>query len=334
MLIGLTYDLRSDYLALGYSQEEVAEFDCPETIEGIENALRAAGHETDRIGHGRCLVERLVAGDRWDLVFNIAEGLHGIAREAQVPAILDLYQVPYTFSDPVVLGVCLQKGLAKALVRQAGVPTPDFAVVEALDDVEQIALDPPLFAKPVAEGTSKGISAASLIGNRASLSGVCEDLLARFRQPVLVESFLPGREFTVGLVGTGPKAEVIGAMEVILLEQAEAGSYSYANKAQWEGRVAYRLADPSSDREACEAAELALKSWRALGCRDGGRVDVRSNATGQPQFVEVNPLPGLNPTYSDLPLLSYRAGWNYEQLIARIVESAIERMATGQPTAA
>ena len=169
MKIGLTYDLRRDYLAEGYSEEETAEFDRPDTIESIESALKSLSHQTDRIGSGKRLIDRLTRGDRWDLVFNIAEGLHGTAREAQVPAILDLLQIPYTFSDPLTMTIALHKHLTKTIVRQAGVPTADFALVERMEDVERVALPPPLFVKPAAEGTSKGISAASKIVNRQAL---------------------------------------------------------------------------------------------------------------------------------------------------------------------
>src|SRR5687768_9851913 len=129
MKIGLTYDLRQEYLAAGYSEIETAEFDRPDTIDGIDNALRELGHETDRIGHVRQLVERLASGDRWDLVFNICEGMYGRGREAQVPALLDAYDIPYTFSDPLVMALSLDKGLTKTVVRSAGIATPDFAVV-------------------------------------------------------------------------------------------------------------------------------------------------------------------------------------------------------------
>ena len=155
MRIGLTYDLRSEYLAMGYSEEATAEFDREETVDGIESALQRLGHATERIGHIRRLVERLAEGRRWDLVFNIAEGLNGIGREAQVPALLDAYGIPYTFSDPLVLGVCLHKGLTKLVVRDAGVPTPDFALVERPEDLARVGLPFPVFAKPVAEGTGK-----------------------------------------------------------------------------------------------------------------------------------------------------------------------------------
>ncbi len=157
MHIGLTYDLRDDYLAAGYGEEETAEFDRLSTIEAIDGALCELGHTTDRVGHARSLVERLARGDRWDLVFNICEGLHGLGREAQVPAILDVYEIPYTFSDPSVSCLCLEKSLTKTVLRAQNVPTPDWLVVHDLTDVERCQIAFPLMAKPLAEGTSKGV---------------------------------------------------------------------------------------------------------------------------------------------------------------------------------
>ena len=201
MRIGLTYDLRADYLAEGYSEEETAEFDQPDTIAAIESALSGLGHQTDRIGHGRRLVERLAAGDRWDLVFNIAEGLHGLGREAQVPAILDLYQIPYTFSDPLVLALTPAQGTDEGGGPRCRPAHGRFRRRRADRGRCAVALPLPLFAKPVAEGTGKGVTAASKIADRESLRPICRELLARYRQPVLVETFLPGREFTVGIAG-------------------------------------------------------------------------------------------------------------------------------------
>ncbi|MGH6960342.1 MAG: D-alanine--D-alanine ligase family protein, partial [Dongiaceae bacterium] len=274
MRIGLTYDLRDHYLAQGYGAEAIAEFDSIETIESIEAALRRRGLETDRIGTVRQLAERLVTGDRWDMVFNVAEGLHGVGREAQVPALLDAYDIPYTFSDPLVMALTLHKGMAKHVLRDKGVPTAPFAVIESLGDIAGLDLPFPLFAKPVAEGTGKGVSPASRVASPAALRKICRQLLDRYRQPVLVETFLPGREFTVGITGTGAGAAPIAAMEVTLNERAEAGVYSYANKEECESRVIYRLVE---DDEAKVAVAVAVDAWRALGCRDGGRVDLRSD---------------------------------------------------------
>lgn len=321
--IGITYDLRDDYIAEGYTEEETAEFDHPLTIDAIEEALRDLGYETNRIGHIRALTRRLVAGDRWDLVFNIAEGLRGFGREAQVPALLDAWEIPYTFSDPLLLSLTLHKGLTKRVIRDLGIPTPDFAVVETPEQIEAVALPFPLFAKPVAEGTGKGVTAASKIADPAGLDRVCRELLAVFRQPVLVETFLPGREFTVGIIGTGKEAFAPAVMEVYLTEKAEKEVYSYANKEDWHGRIEYRLA---ADAMARAAVETALAAWRGLGCRDGGRVDLRADAEGIPHFMEINPLAGLRPGHSDLPILCELAGMSYRELIAGIMRSALKRL--------
>jgi D-alanine-D-alanine ligase len=320
--VGITYDLRDDYLAEGYTEEQVAEFDKPETVDGIEQALRALGHETVRIGHVRNLVKRLAAGERWDFVFNIAEGVAGFGREAQVPALLDAYGIPYTFSGPMVLALCLHKGLTKQIVRDLGAPTPDFALVTTEDGIKQVRLGYPVFAKPVAEGTGKGISRNSLVNNAEELDRVCRALLAEFAQPVLVEDYMPGREFTAGIVGTGSKARIIGVMEVQFTAEAEGDVYSYINKEKYQGRVQYRLV---SDAEAQEAGRVALVAWRGLECQDAGRIDLRSDEDGRPNFLEVNPLAGLHPVHSDLPIICRLAGISFTELIRMILESALRR---------
>jgi D-alanine-D-alanine ligase len=323
MTIGLTYDLRSEYLARGYTEEETAELDRDDTVAAIEEAVRLAGHATVRIGSAGSLAERLAKNQRWDLVFNICEGLNGLGRESLVPAMLDAHRIPYTFSDPAVLGLCLHKALTKRVVRDLGVPTPDFAIVERPEDADGVQLAYPLFAKPLAEGTGKGIDASSKIETSAALKRACADLLARFRQPVLVEEFLPGREFTAGIVGTGAEAEVVGVMEVILNEHAEADVYSVVNKEECDERVAYRLAEDGIGRE---CREVTLKAWRGLGARDAGRIDLRVARDGRVSFIEVNPLAGLHPRHSDLPIICTMVGISFQKLIERILDSAIRRV--------
>ncbi len=325
MFIGLTYDLRDAYLAMGYGEEETAELDRESTIAAIEETLHALGHRTSRIGHAKQLAARLVRGDRWDLVFNIAEGMHGIGREAQVPALLDAYEVPYTFSDPLVMALTLHKGMTKRVVRDAGVPTPDFSLVQCETDAAAVELPLPLFVKPVAEGTGKGVTPRSVVRDRACLWPACRELLERYRQPVLVETMCPGREFTTGILGSGERASVVGTIEVVLLPQAEADVYSYVNKERCEELVEYRLVR-ADEPVVAEAERVALAAWRALGCRDGGRVDLRCDELGQPQFLEVNPLAGLHPEHSDLPILSAKVGLPYRDLIAQIVDSAATRV--------
>ena len=327
--IGLTYDLRSTYLAEGFSLEETAEFDKEETIAAIETALIALGHLPERIGHGRQLAAALVAGKRWDLVFNIAEGMDGIGREAQVPALLDLYRIPYTFSDPLVMSLTLHKGMTKRVIRDAGVATSDFVIVTNEADSENVPFAPPWFIKPVAEGTGKGITPASIVRQPGDLAAACGRLLHRYQQPVLIEPYLPGREFTTGIIGTGSNARVLGTIEVHLQESAEQGVYSYSNKEEWQSRVTYRLQRPETDPVVTAAEAVALDAWRVLGCRDGGRVDLRCDDLGAPMFMEVNPLAGIHPHHSDLPIICTLAGITYYELIRRILDSAISRIPDG-----
>jgi D-alanine-D-alanine ligase len=326
MTIGLTYDLRSEYLAEGFSEEETAEFDRDDTIDAIESTIRSLGYATERIGHSRQLAAALVAGRRWDLVFNIAEGMYGIGREAQVPTLLDMYRIPYTFSDPLVMSLSLHKGMTKRVIRDAGVPTSDFSVVESPEDVQSVTFAPPYFVKPVAEGTGKGVTPQSIVRNRADLEAACRRLIDTFRQPVIIEPYLPGREFTTGIVGTGPKARVLGTIEVHLLDTAEQGVYSYVNKEGCESRVLYSLRHADEDPVVAEAEKVALAAWRALGCRDAGRMDLRCDENGHPQFIEVNPLAGIHPEHSDLPIICNHLGVPYRQLIGWIIESAVVRV--------
>jgi len=323
MLIGLAYDLRSDYLAMGYGLEETAELDAEETIAGLEGAIRARGHETRRIGRLDALTAKLAAGERWDMVFNIAEGLYGLGRESAVPAVLDAHRIPYVFSDPMVLALTLHKGMTKRVVRDLGLATPDFAVVSTPEEALAVDLPYPLFAKPVAEGTGKGVESASKIRDKAGLVDVCARLLDLYRQPVIIERYLPGREFTVGVTGNGDKARVVGVMEIILKDGAAPEGYTYANKADYERVCEYRLAD---DAPAREAAELALAAYKGLGVRDGGRADIRLDENGRASFMEINALPGLNPLHSDLPIMAGMRGESYEALIGSILDAAIKRV--------
>ncbi|MEX2644472.1 MAG: hypothetical protein WD270_13535 [Acetobacterales bacterium] len=330
MRIGLTYDLRDDYAGdPTLSEEALAEFDSPETVAALETALRRLGHAADRIGNVRRLAERLVAGDRWDLVFNIAEGLRGRSREAQVPALLEAFDVPYVFSDPLTQAVGLDKAVAKRLVRSVGLPTAPFQLIASDEDAENCILPWPVFVKPVAEGTGKGCESASKVDNRADLIAVSAALRRRFGQSAIAETFLSGREFTVGILGYGAAARVIAVMEILLLANADAEVYSFQNKELCENRVTYRLAD---DAEARRAGETALGAYRALDCRDAARIDMRSDDAGVPHFLEVNTLAGLHPSHSDLPILAALAGMPYEALIAGIVDAACLRL--GLDTAA
>lgn len=321
MLIGITYDLKDDYLAVGFSEEEAAEFDSVETIDSIESAIRYCGYDTERIGNIKALVKAIASGKRWDLIFNICEGVKGSAREAEVPSLLNAFGIPYVFSSAEVMVVTMDKSLAKRVVRDYGIPTADFSVVVAEEDISKIDLPFPLFVKPIAEGTSKGISAASIVHNRDELKSSVLQNLKKFSQPVLVETFLSGREFTVGITGTGKSAKITGVLEIKMKSDGEQGCYSYYNK------IACKEVFEKADAViAKEVAKVALGAWNALGCRDGGRVDVRMDDKGVPNFIEANPLAGLRPGFSEFPILADLHGVSYENLIGTIIGEARTRL--------
>lgn len=320
MKIGLTYDLRSWYLERGYTMDETAEFDKEETVVALESELVRLGYETVRIGNIFELVEKLAAGERWDMVFNIAEGLYGDGRESVVPALLDQYRIPYVFSGPVVMGVSLNKYLTRLVVSAAGVPVCPGIIANSVNDMGDLSpLEFPLFVKPVAEGTGKGITTRSLVRDRESLVTLVQELLVTYNQPVLIEEYLPGREFTVGVTGNGAEAKVTGGMEVICRDNLP---YSVEVKENYEDYVKYKVYDEELRNE-CEA--VALGAWRALGAVDAGRVDMKADRHGRMCFIEANPLAGLNPVHSDLPMLSRLNGMAFSTLMEMIMDSAKKR---------
>lgn len=327
MNIGLVYDLRSDYLKMGYSEEETAEFDSEETIEAIETALKECGHKVEMIGNYFALHKKLAAQKRWDLVFNIAEGLYGMGRESLVPCVLDAYGISYTFSDPLAVSLTLHKGMAKHVLKGSGVATADFTVVNTLADIEHVNLGFPLFVKPAAEGTGKGISERSVVWNESELKRMCTELLIKYSQPVLVEKLLEGREFTVGIMGTGTEAASVGVMEIIPRKNEGVFVYSYENKENCESLLDYQIVTGSV---ADAAAQAAVDAYRAIGCRDAGRVDIRLDDAGEANVIEINPLPGLHPTHSDLPMIWTKTGRSYRQLICSIAAQARNRCGIGR----
>jgi D-alanine-D-alanine ligase len=320
MKVGLTYDLRSWYIDRGYSMDETAEFDKQETVDAIENSLKQMGHEPEPVGNTFQLVEALAAGKRWDIVFNIAEGLYGDGRESVVPAILDQYKIPYVFSGPVIMGLSLNKHLAKLVVASAGVPVSPGCLITEFKDIDKCNLIYPLFVKPVSEGTGKGITENSLVRSSEELSKMVKWILSEFHQPALVEEYLPGREFTVGLVGYGDEAVVIGGMEVICANNLP---YSVEVKENYQNYCKYK---PLDGDIIGECKDVALGAWKALDAVDAGRVDLKADRNGKICFIEANPLAGLNPVHSDLPILARMYGTEYQTLLEMIMESAIKRM--------
>jgi D-alanine-D-alanine ligase len=320
MKVGLTYDLRSWYIDRGYSMDETAEFDKQETVDALENSLKLMGHETEPIGNTFQLVEALAAGKRWDIVFNIAEGLYGDGRESVVPAILDQYKIPYVFSGPVIMGLSLNKHLAKLVAASAGVPVSPGYLVTEFNDLKKCHLTYPLFVKPVSEGTGKGITEKSLVHSSIELEKMVRWILDEFHQPALVEEYLPGREFTVGIVGYGEEAKAIGGMEVMTINNLP---YSVEVKENYQNYCSYK---PLDSDIADECKSVALSAWKALDAVDAGRIDIKADRNGRICFIEANPLAGLNPVHSDLPILARMYGIEYQTLLEMIMKAALKRI--------
>jgi D-alanine-D-alanine ligase len=331
--IGIAYDLKADMeraaqRAVGEGElpdDAFEEYDSEATVAAIEEALGANGYRTRRLGSGRSFLARAMH-DAGDLVFNIAEGYGTRSREAHVPSALEMLGIPYTHSDPLTLALTLDKAMAKRVVASAGVPTPRFAVVESLEGIDDLPLRYPLIAKPLFEGSSMGVRKHSRVTDPDSLRELVVQLLADYHEPVLVEEFAGGPEFTVGVLGTGAGAQVIGAMEIVP-KRCDVGEFVYSLevKRNYLEEVEY-AAPPDRPAELVRAVEeVGLAAYRALACRDVGRVDVRLDADGEPKFLEVNPLPGLNPVTGDLVILARANGLHYADLIGRIVEGARER---------
>jgi D-alanine-D-alanine ligase len=327
MKIGLTYNLRGEGEddRAGVADED-EEFDSPETIDAIAGVLAGGGHTVERLGFGRKMIDRLLASPP-DAVFNIAEGYRGRSRESQVPALLEMFSIPYTGSDPLTLALTLDKDLAKKIVSSRGLKTPGHLVLDTfrpLTEEDLQGLRSPLLVKPSYEGSSKGIRLASKVTTPDEANEQARWLFADYGGPVMVEEFLDGPEFTVGILGNSPP-RVLGVMMIRHRSlPPEDFLYSLEVKRDWENQVEYLVPPPVDDNLLLEIEELALGSYQALGCRDVSRVDIRLR-DGEPYFLEVNPLPGLSPEYGDLVIMARKKGRSYESLVLDIFDHARER---------
>ncbi len=323
--VGLVYNLKRVKGAPDGSRDEEAEYDSPTTVNAIAEAIASFGHEVVRLEATPELLNR-VGGARLDVAFNIAEGIRGRGREALVPAVLELLDVPYTGSDPATLAVALDKGLAKRIVREAGVPTADSVTMMTPDHPLPPSLRFPLIVKPVAEGSSKGVVEKSVARDEPELRQAVAQVIERYRQGALVESFLPGREFTVGLLGNGDDLRVLPPMEIIFRDAANPTPiYTFAHKLDFTKDVGFEVPAKVDAALAAEIEAVARGAFRALGCRDVARVDLRCDAAGRVNFIEVNPLPGMTPDFSDLCLIANAAGIEYRALVGAILAPALER---------
>ena len=319
--VGLTYNLKVDSPTGDRTDDWAAECEEIATVERIANALVSLGHQVIYLPFNKQLVARLQQ-DSPDIVFNIAEGWCGRNRESIIPAILEYLEIPYTGSDALCLGICLDKAVCKCVVGAAGVPVSKSWVVHSEDELEDIQSFP-VFVKPNTEGSSKGIRGNSRVEDQNQLIERVRWVTQIYQQPALIEPFLPGREFTIGVIGNNPPVS-LPIMEVVPDDTLASTDFVYS----YETKTANleRLICPAAlnHSEVQQLTNIALAAHKAVGCLDVSRVDVRMDTAGHPYFLEINPLPGLADC-SLLPMQAAAAGVNYNELINAILTSACRR---------
>jgi D-alanine-D-alanine ligase len=328
MKIGLAYDLKEE-VPLNKEQPDDAleEYDSLETVEAIASVLQSLGHSITRLSGGRRFIENILQSDV-DFVFNIAEGRGTYrSREAQIPALLEMLDIPYSGSDPQCLALCLDKPLTKRIVQTAGIRTPRWQLITNKKELCELCRDSfplPAFVKPAFEGSSKGVRLNGRVETNEQMEKVTSALLEQYRQPVMVEEFIPGDEVTVGMVGNSPP-QIIGMMRILPRKKSDYFIYSLEVKRDWQNQVEYECPAQLKARILHKLADFSLKAFESLGCRDVARIDFKLDRQGMPYFLEINPLPGLNPKSSDLPIMAAKMGWDYQKLVSSIFRAALER---------
>ncbi len=325
LVIGLTYDLKTDCeLKPGEPADKYAEFDKEETIAVIENALKEGGNQVVRIGNGKKLLKFLVVKKgEVDIIFNIAEGINTRSREAQVPAILDMLEIPYVGSDPLTQALTLDKLMAKKIIAYHGLPTPEFILVNKMSDLKKFNLSFPVIAKLRYEGTSKGLDKGAKANNFGEMKKRVRWALETYHQPVLVEEFIQGKEFTIGLIGN-EKPEVLPAVQIAINGKLDLGEDFYIHSLVESTGVDYICPAKIKSNLKKKISELAGQCYQVLECRDFGRIDIRCDEKDNPYFLECNPLPSL--AMVDIwPIVARQNGLTYNQIINKILTYAVTR---------
>ncbi len=329
MKIALTYNLKkkdetkpADYFS---------EFDSEETINAISCALKKRGHAVDLVDVEQLNLFSYFRKNRVDMVFNIAEGKCGKFRESEIPAILDYLDIPYTGSNTFSLALALNKAFTKKILKAENIPTPHFQVFTKENQELDPSLKFPLIVKPNYEGSAKGINASNVVNTKEDLFEKIKEIQESYKQEVLVEEFIEGKELTVGILENG-KVTILPILEIDFSTCEKSGEYFYSwRMKEFQGNAEFGLVptfhcparlDKNTERL---VKEMALKTHHAVGCYDISRTDIRLSQDSVPYVLEINPLPGLNPTESNFPIMAYAAGMKYEDIIESILMSASER---------
>ena len=324
--VGVTYNLKHAEQTATAAPDAQAEYDSMDTVLAIAAAIRSHGHQTVLLEADQTLPARLLA-EKPDLVFNIAEGCGGRAREAQVPALLDLFEIPFTGSDATTLCLSLDKALTKRVLSTYRIPTPRYRLFSPGAPVHTSGLSYPAIVKPNAEGSSKGIADVCIATDAKALKQLVEKNFALYGGDVLVEEFLCGREFTIGVLGNGESLRVFPPMEIVYHASPIAGYnvYNYTVKQEYEKFVSYHCPAEIPAEMEQELIRLSKTIFLALGCRDFARIDFRADESGKLYFIEINPLPGLAPHYSDFPMLAEFCGMPHKELVYAVLRAGAER---------
>ncbi|MDF2685951.1 MAG: putative D-alanine--D-alanine ligase [Clostridia bacterium] len=329
LAVGVVYNLKKGVLAAAPDAE--AEFDSIETVYAIKSALEAEGHSVILLEADKALPEKL-RNTHIDIAFNIAEGIGGRGREAQLPAILNYFGIPFTGSDETTLCLALDKALTKRIMASYKINTPKYTVLSPDKSFSSASLKFPVIIKPNAEGSSKGISDISIVKSAKELHELANKNIELYNEAMLAEEYIEGREFTVGILGNGKETRVFPPMEIVYKKgtQESFHVYSYNVKQNYKEYIKYECPASLTKEQAAEMTDMAKKIYTVLDCRDFSRIDFRMSATDNKiYFIEINPLPGLAPGYSDYPMLAEFCGVGYKELVNGILNAAIKRLKIG-----
>ncbi|KAF9532055.1 D-ala D-ala ligase C-terminus-domain-containing protein [Crepidotus variabilis] len=363
--LAFTYDRYSDRLKEGIAPENCLEFQSESAIEDLATALRKLG-TVEMVGGIKSLTKFLASAKLdWDLVFNFAEGYGTVGREAQVPALLEAYGIPFAFSDSAVMALCMDKAKAKMVCEHFRIPTAPFASIQPRNTWPRSGFNPlaaiessvhaealktfPLFVKPATISSGIGIGKINKVNNSEDLAKAIEEVSSQYpMHALLVETFLSGKEFTVSILGSGDQARVLGVRELVFVSEGGLppnSTYTVDKNEEYFQQNVYGIGNkfgmdmsrPNpwprdmdlNDPESKTITKVALNAWKALGCRDAGRVDIRLDTKDPlkavPNFIEVNTLPGMIRGRSDFVRMAEHHGIEYDELVGMIVEQALKR---------
>jgi len=324
LTVGLTYDLKTDYVFKDADPPDAnAEFDHPSTIDVICKTIESLGYKTKRIGNISNLLEK-IDNLGVNIVFNISEGLTGRNRESQVPIVLEMKNIPFVGSDGLTLGMTLDKMMTKKIMIADKIPTPKFFEASSVESFEMDSLKFPLIVKPRFEGSSKGLSEKSRVENEQQLKEQIDFIVRTYKQPALIEEFITGSEYTVALIGNGEQIEVFPPVQIKIDGRLKLGDKFYTFSRITSDRLEYICPAKISAALRDEIIDLAKRTYRAVECRDFGRVDFRIDEKGRPYVLEINPLPSLS-TEDVFMVIAKHIGATYNQMIDKILKSALKR---------